>query len=128
MVPYRFDRRLNEGLVRLEHPTFGVNLWHTAKVRKNDKACTDCKNVIERGASGWRPITFGYNRMHRLCNDCILLKEAGEKRIVCFNCGADCTSDDFCFGCKTYTCDDCGIGSPMGFGHSPEEHLKYEDE
>lgn len=41
----------------------------------------------------------------------------------CFNCEKTCTSDDYCYGCKEYVCDTCGIGETLE-GHEASAHLE----
>ena len=44
----------------------------------------------------------------------------------CFNCGADCTGDDYCHGCKTFICSECDHSAADGgqFGpHTRDAHL-----
>jgi hypothetical protein len=139
-TPYRIEARLNEGLIRLSHPRYGMMLWNRATIRKSRygvRRCEECQKPLESGAIAYRPITFGMNRMRRVCEACITAKENGKATSKpdanategpCFNCGTPCTSDDFCHGCKTFICEKCTLGSPMGFRHNPVEHLEYEDE
>lgn len=44
----------------------------------------------------------------------------------CFACSKNVTADDYCYGCKSYICEPCNVGSlsvPWG-GHNKEAHLK----
>src|SRR5690348_7545175 len=43
----------------------------------------------------------------------------------CFNCSKPCTDEDYCFGCKHFICEKCGVNDynvPMG-SHEPGVHL-----
>jgi len=56
-----------------------------------------------------------------------------EKEITqCYFCGEQCTEEDYCYGCKTYICEECDSirESPWG-NHFPEDHevlLEFQDE
>jgi hypothetical protein len=144
-APYRFGKRLNDGLVGLTHPTYGEQLWVAGAVRKRGKECQDCKKMIPAGAMAYRPLTNGYNRMERLCVECVDAKEravcGGQARPAtskaeaaelptegpCFHCEEPCTSDNYCFGCKSFICEECDREQQMGFGHDPSDHLLEEE-
>ncbi len=135
-TPYRFAKRLNYGLVALVHPAHGQQLWSTGKVRGKAKDCDGCGMAVSTGEIAYRPLTNALNRGERLCVGCVerLGKTAAPPPPVatasaesCFHCKQPCTSDNFCYGCKSFVCNDCGVESPMGFGHDPEDHLA-EDE
>ena len=134
-VPYRFVQRLNEGLIRLDHVRHGMQLWHPGKIRRTKhktlRACEDCHTTLQPGVTVYRPITFAYNRMHRLCEKCIAAKEAGRTSAgggPCFNCSAPCSDEHLCAGCKAFICVECEHEFPMGFDHSPEDHLALKEE
>jgi len=50
------------------------------------------------------------------------------KKAGCFFCGAPCTDEDYCHGCKESICDKCDeMGIELDFGpHSVEEHRRNE--
>lgn len=62
---------LNEGLARLTHPKHGVDLWTSRKLRK-PSTCVVCEGSMRKGLTAFGPITNGYNRMHRICVNCII--------------------------------------------------------
>lgn len=42
----------------------------------------------------------------------------------CFNCGAECTDDHYCHGCRAHICNACSVNpDASGIGHAPEDHL-----
>lgn len=54
------------GLIETEHPEYKRQVWALAKLRKHKTSrCAICGREV--GAVGYRPITNGYNRMHRIC-------------------------------------------------------------
>jgi len=134
---------MNDGLIRLDHVTHGMQLWHTAKIRrtkhKNLRECEDCHTTLQPGVTVYRPITFGYNRMHRLCEKCIADKETRAASVTgrppsapcvgrCFHCSRPCSEDYLCAGCKAFICEECEHEEPMGFDHTPEDHLELKEE
>lgn len=46
----------------------------------------------------------------------------------CFNCGEECTRDDYCHGCHETVCSTCNANYSLGHGHEPVEHLEEEIE
>lgn len=42
----------------------------------------------------------------------------------CFQCGAPCTDDNFCFGCKAFICDGCDKAIMLMGQHEKEQHLE----
>lgn len=49
---------------------------------------------------------------------------------ICFNCEKQCGEDSYCFGCKSFVCEDCDVSAASGglMGpHAREEHLKEQD-
>ena len=52
-------------------------------------------------------------------------KKEDHKEMKCFNCGAECSLQDFCHGCKEYICDKCDVsqGNMPGRHHPPQDHL-----
>lgn len=50
----------------------------------------------------------------------------------CFNCGKSVGKGMYCYGCKSFVCDDCDValGSlPIGVGnHTKEDHLASPEE
>jgi len=67
---YELSKRLNEGLVGMRSHEHGMQLWTRGKARKV-ATCRCCESTIERSEVSWRPLTNGYNRMHRICDTCI---------------------------------------------------------
>jgi len=69
--------RMNAGLVRIATDEYGAQLWTRGKARKAKK-CELCQQPTPVGAITWKPLTNGYNRMHRLCDTCVsgLAREA----------------------------------------------------
>lgn len=67
---YRFIERRNEGLVILTHPQYKTEPWTVAKVRKKH-ICAVSGKPIKVGEECYRPVTNGYNRMHRIKRDII---------------------------------------------------------
>lgn len=53
--------------------------------------------------------------------------KAPPKEGPCFNCGAKCDEDCWCFGCRTFCCTKCeradGTGKAGERGHMPADHL-----
>ena len=140
MTTYRFGKRMNDGLVGLTHSTHGLQLWSTGRVRGHPKECSGpCGKPIASGADAFRPHTNALNRMDRFCVSCIDAMERAATDAAaksapanpgagsCFHCQRPCTSDDYCFGCRSFVCNECGIGNTIGFGHDPEDHLEAED-
>jgi hypothetical protein len=138
--PYRFGKRLSDGLVGLSHVRYGEQLWSSCATRKA-RECNDCCKPLPSGAVAFRPLTNAGNRMDRLCVECVARKErppciappvtASREEIpangACFHCRAACTDDNYCCGCKAFVCDGCEHEFVMGFGHEPEEHLAPEE-
>lgn len=49
--------------------------------------------------------------------------DLNKEQAPCQGCDKLVDKDDyFCYGCRTVTCDDCGVGWPMG-EHTSEAHL-----
>ncbi len=66
-MSYTLVKVIGEGLVGLDHPEYGRQIWSRCKVRK----IWDCKASEKRirpGEGAWRPVTNGQNRMHRISN------------------------------------------------------------
>ena len=66
---YRLVEILGDELIGLSS-RYGRQLWATVKVRKQHR-CQHCEELFPVGSKMYCPITNGYNRMHRLCEDCI---------------------------------------------------------
>lgn len=66
---YKLVDILADGLVALSSE-YGKQLWCSCKTRKEHK-CQECEQLFSIGSAMYRPITNGYNRMQRLCEDCI---------------------------------------------------------
>lgn len=141
-APYRFGKRLSDGLVGLSHVLYGEQLWSLGKIRKSLRECKDCGEPLPIGAVAFRPLTNVGNRMERLCVGCVDGMERARTGIAppvtpsrddipaegpCFHCGAKCTDDNYCCGCKAFICEGCEHEFVMGFGHSPEEHLSSDE-
>ena len=49
---------------------------------------------------------------------------------TCFNCGKLLSEDNYCFGCKSFVCDDCDLRQYSGRvgSHPKEDHLIGDDE
>lgn len=58
-----------DGLVGLSSE-YGRQLWSRCKVRKQH-SCQECEQSFPVGSEMYRPITNGYNRMRRLCENCV---------------------------------------------------------
>ena len=41
----------------------------------------------------------------------------------CFECGADCSQEHYCFGCKEFVCEECSVNDSLMGSHIPEDHL-----
>ena len=133
MSHYRLVARLNDGVVRMDHPTYGRQLWASGKTRGRTKKCADCKKEIPPKVLAWHPITNALNRMDRLCAHCVnAWKEVqpdGSLKGVCFECGDPATDDDYCFGCKSFICSECGKNwEILGHGHLREDHLRDQED
>ena len=65
---------LNDDLVRLRTSdvsgNYGAQLWSSIKLSKS-KDCVRCETKLTAGARAFKPITNGYNRMHRICASCV---------------------------------------------------------
>jgi len=52
------------------------------------------------------------------------------RAIHCKLCGASCTIEDYCFGCRSHVCERCDHPDPdkrpQGAAHEPEAHLARE--
>jgi len=59
-----------EGLALLSSEKHGRQLWAQCKTRKTHK-CHECDTTYPVGTEMYRPITNGYNRMQRICAQCI---------------------------------------------------------
>ena len=66
---YKFVSRLGEGIVGLSS-SYGDQMFVRSKIRKNN-SCELCCASLKPGDQAYRPITNGYNRMHRLCVACV---------------------------------------------------------
>lgn len=66
---YRVVAILSDGLVGLSSQ-YGRQLWACCKMRKEHK-CQACKRVFTIGAEMYRPVGNSYNRMERICAECI---------------------------------------------------------
>ena len=72
MTRYVCLKSLGVGVVGLSSK-FGEQLFTVRKARKPVRGgCADCTSSIKRGDLCWGPITNGMNRMHRICDACIL--------------------------------------------------------
>lgn len=50
------------------------------------------------------------------------LTDSHPKSGKCFGgCGKKLDDEHFCFGCRTFWCDECDTQGPLG-SHEPEEH------
>jgi hypothetical protein len=67
MSVYTFEKRLGAGIAGLVSE-YGKQLWSTGKCRK-DFVCQITGKNIPKGSVAYRPITNGYNRMHRISED-----------------------------------------------------------
>lgn len=70
-MSYALIQRVDEGVARLRHSEFGQQIWTTAKIRGRTKQCHACKAALPSGTLVFKPITHGYNRMHRICIPCV---------------------------------------------------------
>lgn len=68
---YALLAKVAVGVARLTHREYGAQLWTVGKIRKRGKRCVTCWNPLAPGCDAYRPITNGYNRMHRICTACI---------------------------------------------------------
>lgn len=68
--PYAFVIRMNSGLVRFRHPTYGQELWTRGRVRRFAKKCAMCGMMVQPKEWAYAPLTNGHNRMHRICERC----------------------------------------------------------
>ena len=71
----KFIGAMRADLAKTTHPEYGNQLWSKCTVRKS-WTCVVSKELIKKGYVAFRPITNGYNRMHRisLTGMAILLK------------------------------------------------------
>ncbi len=47
----------------------------------------------------------------------------------CAFCEAECTEDDYCYGCSTHVCDECDVScGEYGTHHEPEDHRRTPEE
>jgi len=69
MTVYRIVAMLNDGALRATSEEFGTELFTRGAARK-DHRCATCGDVISKGQAAWRPLTNGYNRMHRVHLGC----------------------------------------------------------
>ena len=76
MTVYRLVAVLNDGALRAASEKFGVQLF-TRGVSRKDHRCEDCGQVIRRGEYAFRPLTNGYNRMHRMHRACFAPPDSG---------------------------------------------------
>lgn len=70
MNVYRMVCRENATTIRMCHLTFGGDTW-VASVAKTKTPCDACRATIPPRAEIWLPLTFGQNRLHRLCAACV---------------------------------------------------------
>jgi hypothetical protein len=70
MSDYYFLEHPGDGIYLLFHQEFGRQVWTKAKTRKVWE-CEVCRKRIEKGQVAYRPITNGYNRMCRICEECM---------------------------------------------------------
>ena len=42
----------------------------------------------------------------------------------CFECGADCSSDYYCYGCGEFVCAGCSLNDSLTSCHDQSEHLE----
>lgn len=49
---------------------YGRQLWTRVKLRKSRK-CGRCSKELNSGNDAYSPVTNGYNRMERLCPECV---------------------------------------------------------
>ena len=70
MGRYSLVTVLTDGVVGLSSEEFGRQLWHRCSTRKVQE-CEMCHWKFGVGSRMYRPITNGYNRMQRLCEDCV---------------------------------------------------------
>lgn len=75
---YRLVTVLSDGLVGLSSE-YGRQLWACCKMRKQHQ-CTVCKRPFPVGSKMYRPIGNSYNRMQRICEECIRVMEGGDVR------------------------------------------------
>lgn len=68
---YRFERRFNDKMVSLSSRWNRKQLWTLVGLRR-DTECVECKKPLDKVTCAWRPLTNAYNRMHRLCRQCVL--------------------------------------------------------
>ena len=59
-----------DGLALLFSGEYGRQLWVQCKMRKTHK-CYECDATYPVGTGMYRPMTNGYNRMQRICAQCI---------------------------------------------------------
>jgi hypothetical protein len=70
MPDYILVKVLSDGLVGLSSEEFGRQLWDRCRTRKTHE-CQVCHEWSGVGSQMYRPITNGYNRTHRICEDCV---------------------------------------------------------
>ena len=75
VADYAFVKRLDAGIVGLSS-SHGRQMFVCGNLRK-PKPCALCGVALKVGDRVYRPITNGYNRMHRLCVACVRGLENG---------------------------------------------------
>lgn len=73
MVEYRLVAVLSDGVVGLSSE-YGRQLWACCKMRKQH-ICQVCKRSFAVGSEMYRPVGNSYNRMQRICEECIRFNE-----------------------------------------------------
>ena len=71
MTEYRLSLIPGDGQALLWSQEYGTQLWAECKMRKAHK-CAVCGMAYPVGTKMYRPMTNGYNRMHRICQCCVL--------------------------------------------------------
>lgn len=70
MGMYKVVERPGEGLARIRHPRYGIQVWTLIAVRtRQSTLCALCGNAV--GAKAYRPATNSKNRGQRACRGCI---------------------------------------------------------
>lgn len=75
MKHYRSAEKKADGLYLILHQLYGKQLWVSVQVRKQHK-CEITDKAIEPKDRAYRPMTNGYNRMHRISQAGMELLEA----------------------------------------------------
>jgi len=73
MEGYRLVERAGDELVFIHAARYGRQMWsRTAGPVRKDTTCRVCGRVVTKGSEPmYRPLTNGYNRMHRICCACV---------------------------------------------------------